>query len=433
MRGGTRERHSCSSGTRIAGTWIAVLRARISRIAASRTRISRIAALRTTVLAAEPLNVRSYTAVFMRFSLLAAVFFLASVFFGAAKVSAAVGGNDSAYSYTVTLFAGNQGVFTGTDGIEINGSGKIQPAGDGTIIRITGLEYGDRITVRAQSGMVQLNDDSRCYVRGIRQSGRDNNTVGTPSFVVEGDQEYVIAYGIRGNMVEYRVAYEDADGNALLPEESFYGVVGDRPVVAFRYVDGYQPQAYNLTGTLSANEAENRFTFVYTPRPEPAEPGQDTPGTGDGAQDNDGQNNETENNAQGAGTGTGTAAGTGTGTGTGAENAPGTGDGAQTGQGTGAGNAPGTGDGAETGQGTGAENEPGTGTGDDGETAVQEPEELTDIDDERTPLADTELDGEKESGSSGVFSGKLPLFLGISAVALVALAGLGILLVRRRR
>ena len=39
-------------------------------------------------------------------------------------------------------------------------------------------------------------------------------------------------------------------------------------MVAYHYIEGYQPQAYNLTKTLSKNEAENVFTFVYEPVPE---------------------------------------------------------------------------------------------------------------------------------------------------------------------
>lgn len=39
-------------------------------------------------------------------------------------------------------------------------------------------------------------------------------------------------------------------------------------MVAYHYIEGYQPQAYNLTKTLSKNEAENVFTFVCEPVPE---------------------------------------------------------------------------------------------------------------------------------------------------------------------
>lgn len=34
--------------------------------------------------------------------------------------------------------------------------------------------------------------------------------------------------------------------------------------MAYRYIENYVPQALALTKTLSANEAENVFTFVYT-------------------------------------------------------------------------------------------------------------------------------------------------------------------------
>ena len=33
--------------------------------------------------------------------------------------------------------------------------------------------------------------------------------------------------------------------------------------MAFLYIDGYQPQAYNLTKTLVNNAEENMFTFIY--------------------------------------------------------------------------------------------------------------------------------------------------------------------------
>ena len=66
-------------------------------------------------------------------------------------------------------------------------------------------------------------------------------------------------------MVAYTVQYLDENGNELAPSNTFYGSIGDKPVVAFQYIEGYLPQAYNLTKTLSANEADNVFPFVYTP------------------------------------------------------------------------------------------------------------------------------------------------------------------------
>lgn len=61
------------------------------------------------------------------------------------------------------------------------------------------------------------------------------------------------------------VSYQDAAGNELAPSDTYYGSVGDKPVVAYRYVEGYEPDVAALTKTLKANEAENVFTFVYAP------------------------------------------------------------------------------------------------------------------------------------------------------------------------
>ena len=103
-------------------------------------------------------------------------------------------------------------------------------------------------------------------MQGIRISGRDNNAaVENSSFEVTGDQEYVVAYGIKGDQVAYTINYQDANGNKLADSQTFYGNVGDKPVVAYTYIDGYTPEYRNLTKTLSANAAENVFTFNYLP------------------------------------------------------------------------------------------------------------------------------------------------------------------------
>ncbi len=143
------------------------------------------------------------------------------------------------------IFAGAQGTIDGQE-----------------VVTYTGLNYGDRVTF--DIGRVVLEDDSKYYVRGIRESGLDNDTAAAPSIRVTGDLDYVVAYGIPGSTVAYTVNYEDAAGGALHPSATYYGNVGDKPVVAFQYIEGYQPQAYNLTKTLSANAADNVFTFVYS-------------------------------------------------------------------------------------------------------------------------------------------------------------------------
>ncbi len=149
------------------------------------------------------------------------------------------------YTYTVRIFAGNQGSIDGKP-----------------ILVKTGLNPGDRFTF--YQGNVDVANDSRYYVRGLREAGRDNDTfLVNPSFEVMKDTDYVVAYGIRGQDVAYTVRYVDTAGNSLAEDDTFYGNVGDSPVIAYRYIEGYMPQVYNLTGELYDDPARNVYTFVY--------------------------------------------------------------------------------------------------------------------------------------------------------------------------
>lgn len=169
------------------------------------------------------------------------------------------------YTYTVIFYPGNQGRFASTEALTVQ-SDTARVSFSGSRIRITGLRYGDRVGFdAAMDGAVILKDGSKYYSKGIRESGRDNSTVGASSFAVTGDREYVVAYGIRGNMVSYRINYRDGKGKDLLPSRTCYGNIGERPVAAWAYVDGYLPQVYNLTRTLQADPTKNVFTFIYTP------------------------------------------------------------------------------------------------------------------------------------------------------------------------
>lgn len=179
------------------------------------------------------------------------------------------------YTYTIRIFSGRQGSFA-----------------DGDVIVFEGRHYGDRVNFYQSA--VTLNDNSKYYIRGIRESGKDNNvSMQTSSFLVTGDRDYVIAYGILGNATSYTINYVDSEGNTLAPSETYYGNVGDKPVVAYLYIDGWQPQAYNITKTLEKDPLENVFNFVYTritepqqpapepePGPEPEEPGPEPEGPG---------------------------------------------------------------------------------------------------------------------------------------------------------
>lgn len=108
---------------------------------------------------------------------------------------------------------------------------------------------------------------TKYYLRGVRESGEDNSTLSTPSFQVDRDVDYVIAYGIKGQRVRYALRFVDANGNRLMEDLEYWGNVGDKPIVACQYIEGYRPNALNLTKTLVAEDdiKENVFEFVYTP------------------------------------------------------------------------------------------------------------------------------------------------------------------------
>ena len=151
----------------------------------------------------------------------------------------------SAYTYTVRFFSGAQGTINGEE-----------------MVVHQNLQDGDRVTFNQRT--VTLNDDSKYYIKGIRESGKDNNTANSrSSFSVSCDMDYVVVYGLLTDAVSYTINYVDQDGNTLAPSETYYGNVGDAPVIAYLYNEGYQPQAYNLTGVLQRNAADNVFNFVY--------------------------------------------------------------------------------------------------------------------------------------------------------------------------
>ena len=298
-------------------------------------------------------------------------------------VSAAQAGT---YTYTITLSAGNMGTISGQEK---------------TVY--TGAVYGES-WASFDLSQVQVTDE-RYYVKGIRLSGRDNaDALAAPAFQVTGDADYVVAYGVRGDQVAYTVQYQDEDGETLAASQTFYGNVGDKPVVAYRYVDGYIPQSLALTKTLSANEAENIFTFVYT---------QGDPDTI--------VRTETETTVvtgepsvitvvAGAPAAAGTAAG---GTAAGAAG------------GTGTGGAADAGDGAAAGE-----------VADGGtETVEEEPvpegtQDIVDLDEEETPLGDLEIEDNTGANAEGL---SMVGSVAVAAAAGVILICLIVYLMKKRR
>lgn len=344
------------------------------------------------------------------------------------------------YTYTVTFYAGNQGTFSGIQGLSVSGKGAPQISQEGDKVSVTGLTRGDVISFDLNQGAVDLKEDSKYYVQGLRLSGRDNDEqLEAPAFWVTEDQDYVVAYGIQGDMTSYTVSYVDENRNELAPSRTYYGNVGDKPVVAYLYMDGYMPQALTLTRTLSANQADNVFTFEYSPNPVEVVPGetvtvttvepgttnvvtQQVPVAGTGVTGTTGT----------AGTGTGTAGTAGTGTGTGTAGT--TGDTGAAGT-TDDGNAAVIGGDTQTGT---ADAGDGTQAGQAGE-AGQAGDGTEEIQDEDTPLGQIDLDeGEEEAGEADAAGenlessrgSALPIAVGVAVAAIVV--G-GIILLRMRR
>lgn len=148
------------------------------------------------------------------------------------------------YSYTVTLYAGNGTI----DGAASKSYG---PYG-----------YGKSCTIAWQTLNIQPDDD-KYYVKGIRLAGHDG-LAESGNIEVTQDLQYVVAYGMKKDQVAYTINYVDANGAQIADSETFYGNIGDKPVIAYRYIEGYQPtNAYNLTRTLKGNAEDNVFTFKY--------------------------------------------------------------------------------------------------------------------------------------------------------------------------
>ncbi|MDO4890113.1 MAG: hypothetical protein Q3963_02035, partial [Coriobacteriaceae bacterium] len=77
------------------------------------------------------------------------------------------------------------------------------------------------------------------------------------------DLDFVVSYGVKGNMVSYTLHFvERGTGRVLADPVTYYGNLGDKPVAAFEYVSGYRPLYRNITGTLGP-EGSNDWTFEY--------------------------------------------------------------------------------------------------------------------------------------------------------------------------
>lgn len=159
-------------------------------------------------------------------------------------------------TYTVRLYGGNRGTVNGQE-----------------MAQWTGVAYGG--TVDLGQAAIKVTDD-KYYAKGARLAGLDNvkdveyvaiadiNGKLTGGVTVTEDADYVIAYGIMADRVEYTVQCVDASGARIAEPLTFWGDIGDIPAVRAPYIDGYVPNAYAATLPLQADADKNVVTFTYS-------------------------------------------------------------------------------------------------------------------------------------------------------------------------
>ncbi|MGN1167945.1 MAG: MucBP domain-containing protein [Lachnospiraceae bacterium] len=173
------------------------------------------------------------------------------------SVSAAEAVITDPYTYKVTVSTGNDLVFDATS--EVFSNERYALKDNNRVLEITGLSYGDYVNIFDAVKTIDCSS-TKYYEKGVRFTGSDEITV--ENFQVVGDADYVVAYGVLSDPVEYTVQYVDQNGNKLASDGKYYGNAGDKIIVASRQIDGYLPDANNKAMTLS-KEKENVFTFVY--------------------------------------------------------------------------------------------------------------------------------------------------------------------------
>ena len=184
------------------------------------------------------------------------------------------------YTYQVKILIGNNEdasfISEGVDSLKAKyGDERVSVKDD--VLTIKELEYGEEIDIRVDQ-LIQISPNAetgntKYYLSGLRVSGgdtivtqatkdADGNRAVTLNGTVEGDEDYVVAYGV-GSTIPYTVRYVDADGNALAPDDIYWGTPGEIVLVPARHIDNYYPDA--LYRTTSAGLKENTvFTFQYT-------------------------------------------------------------------------------------------------------------------------------------------------------------------------
>ena len=147
--------------------------------------------------------------------------------------------------YTVRVFAGEQGTIGGQTYIEVRKA------------------YGEYFEFDYQSevqvnGTLDEDGQIKYQVLGIRETGKED--LHATTFMVTGDIDLVVAYGLTGNLVQYTVHY--MYGTTELGSDSYYSYDGERAIAAAKYFDGYIPLYRNITGTVRSGQS-NDWNLEY--------------------------------------------------------------------------------------------------------------------------------------------------------------------------
>ena len=160
------------------------------------------------------------------------------------------------YSYTVRVFQGNGGKLK-SDPVSV----KVDKGGRVDLFDFATADVSDSKYVQIGfrlSGEDEIIGNGK--INGVIEHGQANGKYGSG---ITQDMDFVVAYGVKGETVEYTLRFvEYGTGRELAEPQTYYGRVGDKPVVAYEYIEGYRPLYLSITGTLK-KDAENVWTFEY--------------------------------------------------------------------------------------------------------------------------------------------------------------------------
>ena len=142
------------------------------------------------------------------------------------------------YGYTVRVFSGNKGSVNG----EEVASFKVSKGEEIDLTEAVSVGIGD----------------SAYYHKGFREAGQDDEFP-YRAFPVERDIDLVVSYGMRAQMAKVTLHFREyGTGRPLVADDGSDSVaceckVGDKPVIAFRHIEGYRPLYRNVTGTVTGD------------------------------------------------------------------------------------------------------------------------------------------------------------------------------------